>query len=397
MCQINLKSYIFVDFCFLREDTLCLFLYAACCILYAIFMTTFQDVLRGFSKEGSLYTSLPDQEVRCHACAHTCRIKPGASGICRVRFNFEGKLLVPSGYVNALNVDPVEKKPFFHVLPGETALSFGMLGCNFHCDFCQNWLSSQALRDPEAYASIREIDSDEIVAIAREHQSPIIVSTYNEPLITSEWAREIFEKARKQKIITGFVSNGFVTRETVDYLRPVMDLFKIDLKSFNPKTYASLGGNLEKVLNGIRLAKEKGFWIEIVTLVVPGFNDSDSELREIARFIVSVSREIPWHVTAFHADYKKTDTASTPRKVLLRAAEIGKAEGLHFVYAGNLPGETQNLKNTYCPQCSELLVERRGFAVLQNKIRSGLCPSCSHAIPGVWASPPPVIPRSPLR
>jgi pyruvate formate lyase activating enzyme len=343
---------------------------------------TVREILESHTGEGELYTKLENNAVQCFACAHECRIKPDKEGLCRIRFNRDGKLFVPKGYVNGLAMDPIEKKPFYHVLPGTSALSFGMLGCDFHCSFCQNWVSSQTLRDPEAVSSIQKISAEEIVRMALEQNSPLIVSTYNEPLVTSEWAVEILKLAKPHGIRGAYVSNGHATEKVLDYIRPFVDFYKIDLKTFNPKNYAELGGKLEKVLNGIRMVKEKGFWLEIVTLVVPGFNDSDAELKEIAEFIVSISPDTPWHVTAFHSDYKMLGTQSTPIKTLEKAVAIGKRTGLRFVYAGNLP--SGELENTYCPECGHLLIERYGFQVSKNKIKKGMCPSCSASIPGVW-------------
>jgi pyruvate formate lyase activating enzyme len=214
-----------------------------------------------------------------------------------------------------------------------------------------------------------------------------MTSTYNEPLITSEWAVEIFREAKAAGLVCSYVSNGNATPEVLDYIQPFVSLYKVDLKSFRDRHYRELGGTLERVLWTIRALHERGFWVEVVTLTVPGFNDSDEELREIARFLVSVSPDIPWHVTAFHPDYKMTDPENTGVATLLRAAEIGVAEGLRFVYAGNLPGRVGNWENTYCPGCSALLIERYGFRVLANRIPQGRCPDCARTIPGFWSTP----------
>jgi len=293
--------------------------------------------------------------------------------------------MVPWGYVGGLALDPVEKKPFFHALPGSTALSFGMLGCDYHCGYCQNWITSQALRDPSAVASIKEISAEEIVSLALAHGAPVITSTYNEPLITSEWAVEIFRLAKQRGLRCSYVSNGNGTSEVLKYLHPHIDFFKIDLKSFKQGNYRQLGGRLEVVLETIRALVNMGIWLEVVTLVVPGFNDSDSELQEIATFLAGVSADIPWHVTAFHDDYRMADRGSTPAATLHRAADIGRRAGLHFIYAGNLPGRTGDLEHTRCPHCGILLIERRGYHILQNRLRDGTCPSCRAVIPGVWS------------
>jgi len=292
--------------------------------------------------------------------------------------------MVPQGYVSCIAIDPIEKKPFFHAYPGSRALSFGMLGCDFHCSFCQNWLTSQTLRDPLAVSSIQIVTAEEIVDLARRHHTPVITSTYNEPLITTEWAVEIFKRAKSAGLITSYVSNGNGTPEVLDYLQPWIDLYKVDLKSFRQKAYAQMGGVLQNVLETIPSLVKRGKWVEVVTLIVPGINDSDEEFTDMARFIQSVSPDIPWHVTAYHQDYKMTGEESTPLSSLFRAAEIGLKEGLHFVYAGNRPGQTRNFENTYCPSCSELLIERRGFHVIQNRIVDGTCFKCKAGIAGRW-------------
>jgi pyruvate formate lyase activating enzyme len=346
--------------------------------------TTLHDLLAQHVKEGDIYEKMPNDWVRCFACGHRCKIGPDRDGICKVRYNKGGVLYVPYGYTAGVALDPIEKKPFFHALPGSNALSFGMLGCDYHCSYCQNWFTSQAIRDPEATASPEFSRPEQIVGWALEHKAPVITSTYNEPLITSEWAVDIFKLARKYDLKCSYVSNGNGTPEVLEYIRPYIDLYKIDLKSFRQKNYQQLGGRLDNVLETIRTLKNCGIWVEIVTLVIPGFNDSNEELNDIARFLVSVSPEIPWHVTAFHQDYKMTDPDNTPTETLLRAAELGYSAGLHFVYAGNIPGALRHFENTYCPSCNELLIERFGFRVHKNRLNNGTCPKCKATIPGVW-------------
>ncbi len=350
-------------------------------------MATLKDVLAGQVTRGELYDSMPDRPgwVHCYACGHLCRIPPGRDGICRVRFNRDGVLMVPDGYVGALQCDPVEKKPFFHALPGSLALSFGMLGCDYHCSYCQNWITSQALRDPASLAPPMATSPQRLVELANEHGAPIIASTYNEPLITSEWAVKVFRKAKDAGLVSAYISNGNATPRVLDYLRPWVDLYKVDLKGFDEKRYHELGGTLQTVLDTIVNLKERGFWVEIVTLIVPGFNDSDEELTGIARFLAGVDRSIPWHVTAFHQDYKMTDRPDTSGEVLLRAAEMGRAAGLQFVYAGNRPGRVGDNENTRCPKCRSLLIERIGYTVLANRIRDNRCPQCATMIPGLWS------------
>jgi len=347
---------------------------------------TLADTLARLTKEGELYEKLPNRRVRCYACGHRCLIPEGRQGVCRVRFNKGGVLRVPTGYVSALQVDPVEKKPFYHALPGSLALSFGMLGCDLHCGYCQNWLTSQALRDPAAVSPPELVGADDLVGMAERYHAPIVASTYNEPLITSEWAVEIFRLAKAHGLKTAYISNGNGTPQVLDYLKPWVDLYKVDLKGFNDANYRKLGGVLGHVLDTIKLLVEKRFWVEIVTLVVPGFNDSDKELTKIAEFLASVSVDLPWHVTAFRQDYKMSDHADTAPATLLRAADIGKKAGLHYVYAGNLPGHVGSHENTYCHACRTLLIERRGYAVLKNTLQKGACPTCHTPIPGVWNS-----------
>jgi pyruvate formate lyase activating enzyme len=250
---------------------------------------------------------------------------------------------------------------------------------------CQNFITSQALRDEAAGVSPRRVTSDSLVRAARECGARVVGSSYNEPLITAEWAAEVFEKAKAEGFRTAFISNGNATPQVLDYLRPLTDCYKIDLKSMSDRAYRQLGGVVENILDTVRMVHERGFWEELVTLVVPGFNDSEEELRSAAEFIASVSRDIPWHVTAFHQDYRMTENANTTAAQLVRACEIGREAGLKFVYAGNLPGRVGPWENTYCPACGELLVERRGFRILQMKLGAGgLCPSCTEKIPGVW-------------
>lgn len=355
-------------------------------------MSELEKVLDRLTVEGELYEKLPDQAVRCYACGHRCLIREGRRGICKVRFNRQGTLYVPWGYVAALQADPVEKKPFFHLLPGVDALTFGMLGCDFHCSYCQNHLTSQALRDPSSDISaslIRQVSSEELVHYARLSGAQVVASSYNEPLITSEWAVEVFKQAKAAGLTCAYISNGNATRETLEYLRPYLSAYKIDLKTMQDRHYRRLGGVLQHVLDSIRMAYELGLWVEVVTLVVPGFNDSPEELMDAARFIVSVSPDIPWHVTAFHPDYKMTDPPVTTVQKLIEAAEIGQEAGLRYVYAGNLPGRVNEYENTYCPHCRELLIERTGFTIRAYRLTAqGTCPKCGQSIPGVWTDRP---------
>lgn len=352
-------------------------------------MGTLLDTLDRITAPGDLYevVDAKARTLRCTACAHRCLIKDGRRGVCQVRYNDGGTLRVPSGYVAALQVDPVEKKPFYHVMPGTDALSFGMLGCDLHCSYCQNWDISQFGRDARAGRQPMAISAEELVRLGQQRGVASVASTYNEPLITTEWAVEIFKRAKQAGMLTLYVSNGNGTPEVVEYLRPWLDGWKIDLKTMQDRHYRrELGGVLQHVLDTIRLVHEAGIWLEVLTLVVPGFNDSDDELWDAARFIYSVSPDIPWHVTAFHPDYKMRDRARTPADAVIRAAEIGYEAGLKYVYSGNAPGRTGEWEDTRCPTCHQTVIRRRGFIVAENRLTptGGVCPACGTRIPGLW-------------
>ena len=347
---------------------------------------TLRDILDESIREGELYEPMDRGFVRCVACGHACPIPDGHTGVCKVRFNRGGKLYVPWGYVGGVQCDPIEKKPFYHAFPGALAYSFGMLGCDLHCSYCQNWVTSQALRDPQAVSAPLRATPDLLVEDALKQGAKVMVSTYNEPLITSEWAVAIFKEAHAAGLETAYVSNGNGTPQVMEYLRPWIDLYKIDLKSFDDRHYRQLGGRIQPILDTIRRTHEMGFWVEIVTLLIKGFNDSDDELKRLAEFLAGVSPDIPWHVTAFHKDYKMTDPADTTPEMLKQAVAIGKSAGLNFVYAGNMPGRVGDLENTHCPACGELLIERYGYHISKYAVTAeGRCPSCNASIPGRWA------------
>ncbi|MGE5608519.1 MAG: AmmeMemoRadiSam system radical SAM enzyme [Bacillota bacterium] len=326
-------------------------------------------------------------DIQCFACGHRCLIKPGRDGICRVRFNDNGTLKVPFGYVAGVACDPIEKKPFFHVLPGSDALSFGMLGCDFHCGYCQNWVTSQMLRDADAAAGLKLCQPKQLVDLAIQHHAPVVASTYNEPLITSEWAVAVFQEAKARGLRCVYISNGNATPQVLDYLRPHMDAYKVDLKTFNDRNYRMLGGVLENVTNAIKGLKERGFWVEIVTLVVPDFSDNPDDLKRMAEFLASVDPLMPWHVTAFHPDYKMTDHRQTTAEDLMKVVEIARQAGLKYIYPGNLPGCVGDGENTRCHHCNATLIRRHGFFVQENRIKEdGLCPDCHTPIPGIWGN-----------
>jgi len=354
-------------------------------------MPTLRDILdeRVREADSSLYQKLENGRVRCFSCGHCCPIPEGQPGVCKVRFNRGGTLYVPWGYTAGMQCDPIEKKPFFHAHPGALAYSFGMLGCDLHCAYCQNWVTSQALRDPRAVSPPLGVSPDLIVRDALDQGAKFVVSTYNEPLITSEWAVAVFKQAKAAGLLTGFVSNGNATPQVLEFLRPWIDLYKVDLKSFDDRHYHELGGRIGPILDSIRRIYEMGFWLEIVTLLIPGFNDSADELRRLTEFVAGISPDIPWHVTAFHADYKmqSEDQRDTNAEDLMGAVEIGRKAGLRYIYAGNLPGRIGRWEDTRCPQCGETLIRRYGYLIEDYRLTpEGRCPGCSFQIAGRWAA-----------
>ncbi len=354
-----------------------------------------EELLDRMVTTSELSEILDDQVVQCLACAHRCKINPGQRGVCKIRFNQDGRLMVPWGYVSSLQVDPIEKKPFYHFLAGANALTFGMLGCNMRCGYCQNWLTSQALREEgtgHLAEYIRKITPETLVEYGVQYGAEVIASSYNEPLITTEWANDVFEKAGKSGLRQVYISNGFATKEVLDFLGANLQGFKVNLKTMQESHYRDLGGGLQPVLDSISYAHKLGMWVEIVTLLVPGFNDSETELQEMAAFIHSVSAEIPWHVTAFRPEYKMLDIPRTAHQKIINAVEIGYKEGLQYVYGGNLPGSLGKFEHTSCHHCQAMLIKRRGFSIQDYKITpDGSCPECGTKIPGIWSNTPPKI------
>jgi pyruvate formate lyase activating enzyme len=352
-------------------------------------MPALKEILDSHVREAApeLIEPLDRNRLRCYSCGHQCPIPEGQAGVCKVRYNRGGKLYVPWGYVGGVQCDPIEKKPFFHAIPGALAYSFGMLGCDLHCSYCQNWVTSQALRDPSAVSAPLAANPQALVEDALAQGAKVVVSTYNEPLITSEWAVAIFTEARAAGLMTGFVSNGNATPQVLEFLRPHIDLYKVDLKSFDEAHYRKLGGRIQPILDSIKRIHQIGFWLEIVTLLIPGFNNSDDEIRRLTEFISGVSPDIPWHVTAFHQDYRMTDQRNTTAEDLLRAAEIGKQSGLRYIYPGNLPGRVGDWENTHCTNCGEGLIERYGYRIrVYNLTADGACPNCGTKLPGRFRS-----------
>lgn len=335
--------------------------------------------------EALLYTKEPDKSARCYLCRHRCHIKAGQRGVCQVRENIDGALYsILYGRPCSVAIDPIEKKPFFHFWPGSHSLSIATLGCNFQCPFCQNWEISQYKRAQSTEHRVqREVSSDEIVKRAIENGCQSISYTYTEPTIFYEYARDIAELARQRGLKNNFVTNGYMTREMLDDMRPLLDAANVDLKAFKEKTYRTvMKADLKGVLDSIQYMKELGIWVEVTTLIVPGMNDDIEELKSIAEFIAGVGKEIPWHISRFYPHYKMTDLEPTPIKIMCEAHGLGKKAGLRYVYMGNVPGD--ETENTFCWNCGTKLIERFGFSVGKNIVsKDGTCPKCGAKIDGV--------------
>jgi pyruvate formate lyase activating enzyme len=331
--------------------------------------------------------TLSDQAVQCTACEHWCTLKPGEVGKCQVRLNEGGHLVsLVYGRAAAAHLDPIEKKPLFHFLPTQPAFSIGTLGCNLHCPFCQNWNISQPGQLAHHPARLGQpLAPEEIVRLCRERAIPIIAYTYNEPTVFFEYTLDTAKLAVEDGIRNVYVSNGFQTLEAIDAIAPYLHAINVDLKAFSDHFYRRVcGGRLQPVLRNIaHMVKETQIWVEVTTLVVPGTNDSDGELREMAGFLASTSRDIPWHLSAFHPDYQMLNRPATPRTTLERAYAIGVEAGLRYVYVGNLIDAKRS--STFCPQCGEMVVSRTGYQVKPRWEVAGHCPACGAGVAGVWS------------
>lgn len=323
------------------------------------------------------------KNVECFLCAHNCHINDGKRGICQVRENRDGTLYsLVYGKLVSQNVDPIEKKPLFHFLPGSLSYSIATVGCNFRCSHCQNYDISQYPRRHEGAILGDSATPEQVVATAQEYGCQSISYTYIEPTIFFEFAYDCAKLAHEKGIKNVFVSNGYTSPEATKKIAPYLDGNNIDLKAFTDKFYHEVcGAKLAPVLDTIRLMKELGVWVEVTTLVIPGWNDSDNELQQIARFVKSVDPEMPWHVTRFHPTYKMTDRDATPPSTLQRARAIGLSEGLINVFMGNLPGDGG--ENTICPKCKESVIERMGFSIMAQNLKDGRCGNCGEPIAGV--------------
>ena len=333
-------------------------------------------------KEAFLYEKLKDKKVRCNLCPHHCVIEERKRGICGVRENREGTLysLVYERAV-ANNVDPIEKKPFFHFFPGSYAFSIATIGCNFKCLFCQNADISQFPKKRKEIIG-KFLPPKEIVSDAKQNRCKSISYTYTEPTIFFEYAYETAKIAHQQGIKNNFVTNGFIDKEAVKSISPYLDAANVDLKSFRDEFYKKFcGAGLQPVLDSLKLMKGLGIWVEVTTLIIPTLNDSTDELKSIAEFIFGLGQETPWHISLFYPHYKLTDLPPTPLETLHKARDIGKEMGLDYVYAGNVPRDEG--ENTFCPHCGRKVISRYGFQTLKNYIKQGKCPYCGTKIAGV--------------
>ena len=332
--------------------------------------------------EAMLYEKLTDNSVRCNLCAHRCTITEGKFGICGVRQNQNGTLYsLVYGEAIAEHVDPIEKKPLYHFLPGSTSFSVATIGCNFKCGFCQNWQISQVSKKKNEMLSVKELLPELLVEKALRSRCKSISYTYTEPTIFIEYAYDTAKLAKDKGLYNNFVTNGFMTKEALDCIGPYLDAANVDLKSFRDDYYKKVcQGRLQPVLDAITYMKELGVWVEITTLLVPGENDSDSELEAIAQFIASLDKNIPWHISRFHPDYQFTDHSATPLERMKKAFSIGKEAGLRYIYLGNVPDRN----DTYCPKCSNLLVKRSYFEARDVSLNNNTCSQCSANIAGVW-------------
>lgn len=333
-------------------------------------------------KEALLYERIEDKSVHCYLCSHHCKIAQAQYGFCGVRRNVDGRLYTHAyGRVVAAHIDPIEKKPLYHFLPGSASFSVATIGCNFRCGFCQNWQISQASFKDEPLSG-QDLSPAQIAALAVKHKCKSISYTYTEPTIFFEYALETAKLAKEKGLANVFVTNGYMTAECIRMIRPHLDAANIDLKFFKDDAYKRIcSARLAPVLDSIKLMHDLGIWVEITTLVVPGQNDSPQHLAGIAGFIFGIDKNIPWHISGFHPDYKFDKYSATPESSLEAGREIGLSAGLKFVYLGNVSGSGSD---TYCPACGRPLIRREIFSVLEYNIKGGKCASCGAEIAGVF-------------
>jgi pyruvate formate lyase activating enzyme len=345
--------------------------------------------VQALARRGELYVELPRGVVRCVACAHGCTIAPNARGACDVRTNRNGELFVPFGYVARRYVRAVETNTVFHVAPGTRALTFGMFGCDLRCPYCHNHRLSQALRDGTHAEHPTPVEPDELVDEALAAGCSALCAAYNEPLISAEWTHLVFERARRRGLLTVLVSDGHSTPEALRYMRPVTDVFRVDLKAHSEEAYHRLGGRLAPVLRSIALGRELGYWVEVVTLVVPGLNHDLRAIGTIGSALRAIDPAIPWHLNGFVPRYRMRDTPPADPMLMMLAAGAACLAGSRFVYVGNVAACAE-LAHTRCPNCHEVVIRRSNYATLENRLRDGACPDCRERLPGLWGGAGPV-------
>lgn len=332
-------------------------------------------------KEAMLYKQLEEGRVHCFLCSQHCRIEPGEVGKCGVRQNRDGKLQsLVYGKLIARHVDPIEKKPLFHFFPGTTSYSIATAGCNFRCLFCQNSDISQTPRE-DGIIYGKSVAAEEIVESAQRERCDSISYTYTEPTIFMEYALDVAALAKERGLANVFVSNGYMTGEALDAAAPFLGAANVDLKAFSDRYYQEqCGARLKPVLMTLEAMKRKGIWLEVTTLIVPGLNDNEAELKELAGFLVGLGPETPWHISRFHPTYRMTDRPPTPVQTLRRARQIGLDAGLFYVYTGNVPGDSG--ENTYCHSCGAELINRIGYSIRKRNLQDGACTRCGTALEG---------------
>jgi pyruvate formate lyase activating enzyme len=334
------------------------------------------------AREASWYKKLDFRKVECELCPQKCTVADAERGTCGVRENRGGTYYtLVHGLACSVHVDPIEKKPFFHVMPGEQALSYATAGCNVECKFCQNWEISQ-FRPEQVRAYY--LPPDALVTAARRTEAKLTAATYSEPVVFWEYVRDAAKAAKDAGLKPTVVSNGYIQEQPLRDVLPLLDAFKVDLKSFRQQFYKDqLRGELEPVLKALEIIRASGVWLEIVVLLVPTLNDSEQEIRELARWVKEhLGKDVPLHFTRFHPTYRLTNLPPTPVPTLERAWEIARGVGLDFVYLGNVPGH--RAENTYCPKCDEVVIRRIGFRILENRLEAGRCAKCQRVIPGLW-------------
>ncbi|MDP3278585.1 MAG: radical SAM protein [Deltaproteobacteria bacterium] len=342
--------------------------------------------LRAFAEPAQLFSHDSEGTLRCTACAHRCVLQNNREGACGVRFSQDGVLYAPRNYVARQYVRSVEINTVFHVRPGARALTFGMFGCDLRCPYCHNWRVSQALREQDVDdESPLAMTAQALVQSAIDSQCTVICAAYNEPMIAAEWVREVFAEAKSKGLVTAVISDGHTTQEALAHIRPVTDVFRVDLKASEPEQYRALGGRLAPVLEGIALAHAMGFWVEVVTMVVPGFNNELHGLRTLASHIAAISQDIPWHLNAFVPRYKLGDRPRMEMHELASAVGMGYARGLKYVYASNAPGGLTELSHTRCPECATTLVTREDYRTTSNSLKNnGECSRCGYVLAGLF-------------